>query len=76
MDKNTKTLLTIGGVAVLGYILYKQFGSKSFANAIGTARFSAGIYYCSDGTRKELTRSSSTNPCSNHGGVSSSQIYF
>jgi hypothetical protein len=35
MNKQTKTLLTIGGVAVLGYILYKQFGKKSFANASG-----------------------------------------
>jgi hypothetical protein len=25
MNKQTKTLLTIGGVAVVGYILYKQF---------------------------------------------------
>lgn len=33
MTKNTKTLLTIGGIAVVGYILYKQFAKsgKSFA---------------------------------------------
>lgn len=39
MNKNTKTLLTIGGIAVVGYILYKQFaksGTKSFANLEGT----------------------------------------
>jgi hypothetical protein len=35
MTKNTKTLLTIAGVGVVGYIIYNQFikkGSKNFAN--------------------------------------------
>jgi hypothetical protein len=35
MTNNTKTLLTIAGVGVVGYIIYKQFfkkGSKNFSN--------------------------------------------
>jgi hypothetical protein len=35
MTKNTKTLLTIAGVGVVGYIIYNQMkkkGSKNFAN--------------------------------------------
>jgi hypothetical protein len=35
MTKNTKTLLTIAGVGVVGYIIYNKFikkGSKNFAN--------------------------------------------
>jgi hypothetical protein len=36
MTQNTKNLLMIGGVAVVGYLLYKNFGGKkSFANAEG-----------------------------------------
>jgi hypothetical protein len=65
MTKNTKTLLTIGGIAVVGYILWKQgvFGkktdSKSFAgftadddffNAGGrTARTRTGLPLCQEG---------------------------
>jgi hypothetical protein len=35
MTKNTKTLLTIAGVGVVGYIIYNKFikkGSKNFSN--------------------------------------------
>lgn len=36
MTQNTKNLLMIGGVAVVGYFLWKQFGAKkNFANASG-----------------------------------------
>jgi len=63
MTKNTKTLLTVAGVAVVGYLLYTQFrkksSSKSFAgftadddffNAGGrTARTRTGLPTCGDG---------------------------
>jgi hypothetical protein len=41
MTKNTKTLLTIAGVGVVGYIIYNQFikkGSKNFADFTRGAR--------------------------------------
>ena len=49
MTKNTKTLLTIGGIAVVGYILWKQgvFGGKksaNFSNLVGDSNF-----YCPKG---------------------------
>ena len=61
MTKNTKTLLTVAGVAVVGYLLYTQFrkksGSKSFAgftadddffNVVGRTRISGAddIFDC------------------------------
>jgi hypothetical protein len=36
MTQNTKNLLMIGGVAVVGYLIYKQMSKpKNFANATG-----------------------------------------
>ena len=47
MTKNTKTLLTIGGIAVVGYILWKQgvFGGKksaNFSNLVGETQCPSG----------------------------------
>ena len=58
MTMNTKNLLMIGGVAVVGYLIYKQMSKpKNFANyvdadffnASGTRRTRAGLGGCTKG---------------------------
>jgi len=39
MDKNTKMLLGVGAVAVVGYLIYQNNKPKGFANASGRGIF-------------------------------------
>jgi hypothetical protein len=43
MNKTTKSLLTIGGIAIFGYLVYRQFRNeamkKNFLNASGLPKF-------------------------------------
>ena len=65
MNKNVKNILMIGGVAIIGYVLYKKYGKKSsmptfkpndnkesnFSYASGTRKIrSGGGGSCSEGS--------------------------
>jgi hypothetical protein len=64
MTKMTKNILMVGGVAIVGYLLYKKYGNKSTmptTKASGTSSFDGGYNFMNaSGTRR--TRSGETIP--------------
>ena len=48
MDKKTKTILTVGVLAAVGYLVWKQTQKKSFANAVASPEVGGGLVidYC------------------------------
>jgi len=48
MDKKTKTILTVGVLAAVGYLVWKQTQKKSFANVVASPEVGGGVVidYC------------------------------
>lgn len=61
----TKNILIVGGVAIVGYLLYKKYGNKSTmptSKGSGTSSFVAGDeFFNASGTRR--TRAGITPDC-------------
>jgi hypothetical protein len=59
MTKMTKNILMVGGVAIVGYLIYKKFGNKPTpSRGTGTSSFTADEeFFSANGTRR--TRSGS-----------------
>ena len=73
MDKQTKMLLGVGALAVVGYFIWKSTQKKSFANLTGLGTFTIT---CKDGStfyqyKRGLDLRLATSTCSNHGGFKS-----
>jgi len=67
MTKMTKNILMVGGVAIVGYLLYKKYGNKStmptMGKASGTSSFDGGYNFMNaNGTRR--TRMGGVRSCS------------
>lgn len=63
MTKMTKNILIVGGVAIVGYLLYKKYGNKSTSTSrgTGTSSFTADEdFFSVSGTRR--TRAGITIP--------------
>jgi hypothetical protein len=71
MDKNTKMLLGVGAVAVVGYLVYQQMNKpKGFMNL--TAPNPAFMVTCGDGTTFRIEQNGSYGAdCTKHGNIKS-----
>jgi hypothetical protein len=66
MTKMTKNILMVGGVAIVGYLLYKKYGNqapKPAPKGTGTSNFTADeTFFSANGTRR--TRMGGVRSCS------------